>query len=109
MAREGLRIPLRTALHKAAAARERTVQKQLLVQTNGGMSAVESLLDFQPANLYMIVFEESTGAAHSQPETRTPESNSGEETIRHLESELGAAQEHAQAAFEELETSKEEL
>ncbi|MGH9639575.1 MAG: CheR family methyltransferase, partial [Bryobacteraceae bacterium] len=113
MAREGLRIPLRTALHKAATAHDRAVQKQILVQTNGGMSAVdivvEPLLDFQPANLYMIVFEESVNAAHAQSEMRAPESGSDEEIIRHLENELSAAQEHAQAAFEELETSNEEL
>ena len=63
MAREGLRIPLRTALHHAVTTHERAVQKGISVQTNGGMSsidiAVEPLTDFQPANLYMIVFEDA--------------------------------------------------
>jgi two-component system CheB/CheR fusion protein len=117
MAREGLRIPLRTALHHAVTTRERAMQRGISVQTNGGMSsidiAVEPLTDFRPANLYMIVFEDaganpgvSPGPQHG--ETPAPEAGS-EEIIQHLESELRAAQEHAQAAFEELETSNEEL
>ncbi|MGH9692997.1 MAG: PAS domain-containing protein, partial [Bryobacteraceae bacterium] len=117
MAREGLRIPLRTALHHAVTTHKRAVQNGISVQTNGGMSSVditvEPLTEFRPSNLYMVVFEDagvnsgvSPGAQHG--ETPAPDAGS-EEIIQHLESELRAAQEHAQAAFEELETSNEEL
>ena len=112
MAREGLRIPLRTALHKAVTARERVVQKQISVQTNGTVSqvdlAVEPIAEFQSANLYMVVFEDAPPAAgppHPAPATDP----NAEETIRHLEDELRSAREHAQAMFEELESSNEEL
>ncbi len=113
MAREGLRIPLRTILHKAVTSQERAIQRGISVQTNGGMSSVdvsvEPLAEFQSPNLYMIVFEDTgptAGLQHGEAPTREAGS---EEIIRHLESELRAAQEHAQAAFEELETSNEEL
>jgi two-component system CheB/CheR fusion protein len=113
MAREGLRIPLRTALHRAAATHERALQKGISVQTNGKISSVDitvdPVLEFQPPNLYMIVFEETAvgqGPPHGEASAADARS---EEIIRHLQSELKAAQEHAQAAFEELETANEEL
>jgi two-component system CheB/CheR fusion protein len=113
MVKEGLRIPLRTALHHAATTHERAIQKDVSVQTNGGVSSVditvEPLREFQPANLYMIVFEDAVSGRTTQRGEMPPVDASSEEMIRHLESELRAAQEHAQAAFEELETSSEEL
>jgi two-component system, chemotaxis family, CheB/CheR fusion protein len=112
MAREGLRVPLRTALHKAVTTRERVVQKQIAVQTNGGVShidlTVEPIAEFQAANLYMIVFEDVAPSADSATPHHVLDAGS-EETIRHLEGELRSAQEHAQAMFEELESSNEEL
>ena len=116
MAREGLRIPLRTALHRAVTQQERTVQKKLPVQTNGHVSHVDLTVDpitaFAGSHLYMILLEEVApvsplSLAASVPHT-LPDSGS-DEIIRHLESELRSAHENAQAAFEELETANEEL
>ena len=124
MAREGLRIPLRTALHRAVTGRERAVQKQLPVQTNGNVShvdlTVEPIPAFAGAHLYMILLEEVSsisppGLAGSSPGTSGGTSEGqgpdigSDEIIRHLESELRSAQENTQAAFEELETANEEL
>lgn len=113
MARDGLRIPLRTALHKSVSNRERVVQKYVAVQMNEGVNhvdvTVEPLLELKNANLYMILFEESVvGREPEQGEAPASDSNA-EEIIRHLENELRSAQEHAQAMFEELESSNEEL
>jgi two-component system, chemotaxis family, CheB/CheR fusion protein len=112
MAREGLRIPLRTALHKAATTRERVVQKQISVQTNGTVSqvdlTVEPITEFQAANLYMVVFEDAAPSAEAPQAAPAADANA-EETIRHLEDELRSARESAQAMFEELESSNEEL
>ncbi|HET8547388.1 MAG TPA: CheR family methyltransferase, partial [Bryobacteraceae bacterium] len=112
MAREGLRIPLRTVLHKAVTGRERVVQKQISVQTNGTVSqvdlTVEPIAEFQSANLYMVVFEDAVASA-GPPQAAPAADASSEETIRHLEDELRSAREHAQAMFEELESSNEEL
>jgi len=114
MAREGLRIPLRTCLHRAVTARASAHQKQVLVQTDSGVShvdvTVEPLAEFQEADLYMIVLAEAVPVTGPAPSGDQPSSDtSSEDTIRFLESELRAAQEHAQAAHEELETSNEEL
>ena len=112
MAREGLRIPLRTALHKAVTSRERVVQRQISVQTNGTVSqvdlTVEPLAEFQSSNLYMVVFEDAV--PNAGPSQTAPASDANaEQVIRHLEDELRSAREHAQAMFEELESSNEEL
>ena len=113
MARKGIRIPLRTSLHRAVSARERAGQKHVLVQTNAGVSqvdlTVEPLSELHDANLYMIVFEE-VAPASSPREGKAPASDPGsEDTIRYLESELRAAREQAQTAFQELETTNEQL
>ncbi len=113
MAREGMRIPLRTALHRAATARERVVQRLVSVQTNGGISqvdpTVEPIEEFRDANLYMIAFEDASPGESTQQSEAQVQTSSAEETIRHLEDELRSAQEHAQAMFEELESANEEL
>ena len=113
MAREGLRIPLRTALHRAVATRERVVQKQISIQTNGTVSQidliVEPLAEFRSANLYMVIFEEATSGPGSQQAAALAADINAEEAIRHLEDELRSAQEHGQAMFEELESANEEL
>ena len=132
MAREGLRIPLRTALHRAVSGRERAIQKYVPVQTNGHVSHVDLTVDpltaFSGAHLYMVLLEEvaslsppmlagsSAGTSAGTPEAIPgaipggggPDAGS-DEIIRHLEEELRSAQENTQAAFEELETANEEL
>jgi len=113
MACEGIRIPLRTSLHRAVSAHEHAVQNQVSNQINGEVSridiTVERLTEFRDANLYMIVFEEVTPSSNPQPGESPAFAAGSEEIIQRLESELRSAQEHAQAAFEELETSNEEL
>ncbi len=113
MAREGLRIPLRTVLHKAATAGERVSQKQISVQRNGGFRqvdlTVEPITEFNTAKLYMVVFEDAVSSSTPQ-QVAPPADDAGlEKTFRHLEDELRSAQENAQTMFEELESSNEEL
>ena len=117
MAREGLQIPLRMALHRAAATHKPAVEKNISVRTSAGISSVdvtvEPLADLSPPNLYMIAFEETAignGSPPGLPPTEVTGLNArSEETIRQLESELRAARELAQATFEEFETTNEEL
>ena len=114
MAREGLRIPLRTALHKAMTTRERVVQRQVSLQTEAGAPTyidltIEPIPEFQAANLYMIVFEDVLALKESQHPAEQSFDPKAEETIRHLEAELRVAQESSQAVLEELESSNEEL
>ena len=94
-------------------ARARAEQKQVSVQTDGGVShvdlIVEPLAEFRDAELYLIVLAEAVSVSSPAPSGEPASSTGAEDTIRYLESELRAAQEHAQAAYEELETSNEEL
>jgi two-component system CheB/CheR fusion protein len=108
MAREGLRIPLRNALHRAATTRAR-VETSLSVPGETArhvVIVVEPLVEFRDANLYMVTFEESASGPSNAMNTAD---SSAEETIRHLEVELRSAQENSQATLEELETTNEEL
>ena len=105
MARESLRIPLRGALHRAASSHEQ-VQASVSLATVDVTISVEPLHEFRDANLYMITFEEKASTPSQAVQTSGADA---EETIRHLESELRAAQENSQATLEELETTNEEL
>jgi two-component system CheB/CheR fusion protein len=112
MAREGLRIPLRTALHKAVTSHAQVVQKGISIRADGvGRSidlTVEPIPELPDDSLYMIAFEDAQ-TPRATTTTAVPFDASAGETIRHLESELRAMQERAQAMFEELESSNEEL
>jgi two-component system CheB/CheR fusion protein len=93
---------------------ERVVQKQVRIKTEAGRPihinlTVEPIAEFQAANLYMIVFEDVLPAKHTADGAKLSFDPQAEETIRHLEAELRAAQAHSQAVFEELESSNEEL
>ena len=113
MAPEGLRVPLRTALHRAVNTRERAVQKHIPMPANGGSGyvdiAVEPVLELANVNLFMVVFEDSTVEREPVDGPAPAPAAGSEEIIRHLEADLRAAQEHAQAMYEELESSNEEL
>lgn len=111
MAREDLRIPLRTSLHRAATSHQRVVQKRVSIKINGGTSQVdltiEPLREFEAVNLYIVILED---VARIKRNRHAPASKAdSDEIIRSLESELRLAQENAQAAYEELETSNEEM
>ncbi|MFN0105218.1 MAG: PAS domain S-box protein [Bryobacteraceae bacterium] len=109
--REGLRIPLHTALHRASNARECVIQRNLPVQMDGGMSRVDLIVEpipeFPNENLYMISFENSTPA--SGPALNDAPDAGSEDTIRRLETELRAAHQNSQAMYEEIRDSNEDL
>lgn len=112
IAREGLRIPLRTALHRAVTTHERVAEKQISIQTNGSVIdvdlSVEPLAEF-PNSLYIVVLDPIAPVQRErQDKTETRDSNA-DATIQYLEAELRSSEERAQAMFEELETSNEEL
>jgi two-component system CheB/CheR fusion protein len=113
MARKGLRLDLRTALHKAVSARETVVHENVQVQTGDQVQHLNVIvrplteLDDDPA-LYLVVFQEL-----APPAAPASDGASGrvldEEQIAQLEGELRATKEHLQATVEEVETSNEEL
>ncbi|HEX2223882.1 MAG TPA: chemotaxis protein CheB, partial [Thermoanaerobaculia bacterium] len=120
MARKGLKLDLRTALHKAANTRAPVVQEDVRFEVDG--QALRLDLNVRPmpelgedAGLFMVVFQE-------QPLSRTLRADAAGagagadavseaqgEIIRRLEIDLRSTKDHLQATLEELESSNEEL
>lgn len=115
MARKGLRLDLRTAIHKAVKTRETVVHEGVPVATNGEVQRINLIvrplaeLDAEPS-LYMVVFQEAgTQVAHDRVAHDAAARSSDDQIVQQLESELRATKEHLQATVEEVETSNEEL
>src|SRR5262249_18920907 len=115
MARRGLRLDLRAALHKAASSSQPAIQNNVAVGTNGGRQAIDLIV--QPVqreagqeSLYLIVFQD-IGAL--KPTAENGLSGVGEDVenvnLRQLEAELRATKERLQTTTEELESANEEL
>ena len=120
MAREGLRIDLITALHKAISGKEIVRRPGLRVKTNGDFTTVD--LTIRPvtagtaatldAPLYMVILEE---APPPDPQIINQSSVSGNQTsdadarIAALKQELQATEENLQTSNEELKSSNEEM
>jgi two-component system CheB/CheR fusion protein len=115
MARQGLRIDLRTALHKAVKTREAVVHEGVVVETNGDVQTINLVvrplgdLGHDPG-LFLIVFQDLGPPRPREPGARDKaRSPSGDQVVQQLESELRSTKEHLQATIEEVETSNEEL
>lgn len=120
LARAGLRLDLRAALHNAIQGGARMVQTNVTLMTEDGRQDVA--LSVQPLRhigtpdqLYMVVFQE-VGGVRPVPEPHTIEHGEDDigtdpaaATIRSLEIELRIARERLQTTTEELESSTEEL
>jgi two-component system, chemotaxis family, CheB/CheR fusion protein len=111
MARKGLRLDLRTALHKAVRTGEVVTHEGVEVPTAGEVQhinvIVRPLRDIEEdSGLYLIVFQElGRAAVHLAAPGHTVE----DDRIVQLESELRMTKEHLQATVEEVETANEEL
>lgn len=116
MARSGLRIDLRAALHRATTSGRPVAHSKIVVGTNGGRQEID--LTIQPLRygpprdpLYMIVFQDIGEIRPTSEETeQLPVEEDSEGTnLRQLEAELRTTKERLQATTEELESSNEEL
>jgi len=116
MARPGLRLDLRTAIHKTVRTGETVVHQNVLVETNGEVQRINLLV--RPvtelgadAGLFLVVFQEvgppenREDAAAGSAAARTTDDS----VVQQLESELRTTKDHLQATVEEVETSNEEL
>ncbi len=115
MARRGLRLDLRTAVHRAMSRGENVVQRKLTVGTNGGRLTLD--LYVQPLRqgngadaLYMVVFQD-LGEIKPGPDGEAVEPAEAMESanVRQLETELKTTKERLQTTTEELESANEEL
>ncbi|HVG09721.1 MAG TPA: chemotaxis protein CheB [Thermoanaerobaculia bacterium] len=112
MVRPGLRLDLRTALHKAISTRAPVAHEAVPYEADGQAQRVN--LSVRPMHelgedqgLYMVVFQDVTEPGPGpQVDPDAPQSMA---RIQRLESELHSTKDHLHATLEELESSNEEL
>ena len=115
MARKGLRLDLRTAIHKAVKTGEVAIHEKVTVEMNGDTQQINLVvrplaeLHHDPG-LYLVVFQE-IGLPRSREEALKEGAapDLGDRVVQQLENELRTTKEHLQASLEEVETSNEEL
>ncbi|MDX1520083.1 MAG: CheR family methyltransferase, partial [Anaerolineae bacterium] len=115
MAREGLRIPLTTAIRKVITQKQAIAQENIRVETNGVAQLIT--LRVRPVQwpaamqgLILVIFENATPAQPLEASDTPTEAGDGRQAgIAELELELKSTKEYLQTTIEELETSNEEL
>jgi two-component system CheB/CheR fusion protein len=114
MAREGLRLPLNTALRRARSAEEPVRYRGIEVKTNGEWQTidltvmpVEGITDMR--GLFLVSFEDVTPEERDETGEASETAGDKDSRVRQLEQELRAKEERLQTTIEELETSNEEL
>ncbi|MDG4882902.1 CheR family methyltransferase [Mesorhizobium sp. WSM4884] len=115
MARRGLRMDLRAALHKAVSTGQAAVQNKISIGTNGGRQTISLAVQPLPPDgssdpLYMLVFRDVGSIkpeAEDEPVHTTDDVESA--NVSQLEKELRETRERLQITTEELESSNEEL
>jgi two-component system, chemotaxis family, CheB/CheR fusion protein len=111
MARKGLRLDLRAALHRARESAETTTLENIPVQVNGGSQLIR--LTVVPVTeggetLYIVLFSDVGQATHGEKPARAGD-EAEDSTIQQLERELQTTKERLQSTIEEFDTSSEEL
>jgi two-component system CheB/CheR fusion protein len=114
MAREGLRLELSAAVHKALTQQTPVRYDGLQVKANGETSSVNLVV--RPVakpeaarGLLLVIFEDVPSAALPAEAAGAPGDGGQAQRVTMLERELRAKQEYLQAIIEELETANEEL
>ncbi|MDX8481699.1 CheR family methyltransferase [Mesorhizobium sp. VK24D] len=115
MARRGLRMDLRAALHKAVGTGQTAIQNKITIGTNGGRQTISLAVQPLPSDgssdpLYMLVFRDIGGI---KPEIEDEQVHTTDDVesanVSQLEKELKETRERLQITTEELESSNEEL
>jgi two-component system CheB/CheR fusion protein len=109
LAREGLRVPLASALHQAAAAKEAVTYKGVQVKTHGERQILNLSVKLLPETggipaLMLVQFHEVEPNLEPAAPAMTEAGR-----VAELEQELQALREYLQATIEELEAANEEL
>jgi two-component system, chemotaxis family, CheB/CheR fusion protein len=115
MARRGLRMDLRAAVHKAVSTGQVSVQNEISIGTNGGRQTISLFVQPIPREdasdpVLMVVFRDIGGI---KPEEETEPIHTTDDVesanVSQLEKELRETRERLQITTEELESSNEEL
>jgi two-component system CheB/CheR fusion protein len=114
MAREGLKLELRTAIRASAEGGTPTLNKEIQVKTNGGFTpvnlSVRSLASYENSqNLLLISFQETVNPKTVNPGQKRIAPPAERGRIEELERDLTYLKESYQATLEEQQTSNEEL
>lgn len=114
MAREEIRLELRTALRKAVARGKDTTVDRLQIKTDGGFRTVtleiRHIAQHEPMpGLLMVVFRELPLPKGQKPGNAPPPSRKMSRHVAELEHELRSTKEKLQIIIEELETANQEL
>ncbi len=115
MAREGIRIEVRTGLRRAVTQKKDVVYEGLQVKSNGGFKSVNIEIKYiaKPEHLeglILVVFHEAAAPPAEKASKETLRSREkASERLSAMEYELKSTREHLQSTIEELETSNEEL
>ncbi len=113
MARKGLRLDLRAALHRARETGEIVTRERISVQINGGSQLIR--LTVQPVTdagetLYLVIFGDMGEISHhGEPNANADKELDNDNTVQQLERELQLTRERLQTTVEEFDTSSEEL
>ena len=114
MARPGLRLELRTTVHRAVNSGQVAVQRNISIGTNGGRQPID--LFVHPLHhgsvedrLYMVVFQDVGTVKTAEAEVPDGPADVATANLYQLETELRATRERLQTTTEELESSNEEL
>jgi two-component system CheB/CheR fusion protein len=110
MARRGLKLELRGALHRAASTGERVEKPGVSVVSNDGLRTICVIVEpifADGASGYLILFQAEADSESSRAATSAP---SGEDArVDALETELRSTKDALQSTVEELESSNAEL
>ncbi len=114
MARKGLRLDVRTALHKAVSSRVEVVHENVAFELDGQTLRVNVIARPMPelgedSGLFMVVFQDLVAFGEPDAEAEAGAPTGDDPMVRRLEAELRATRDHLQATMEELESSNEEL
>jgi two-component system CheB/CheR fusion protein len=115
MARRGLRMELRAAVHKAVSTGQVSVQNDIGIGTNGGRQIISLVVQpIRPVGAsdpaYMVVFRDIGGIRPDGDVTIDHTTDDVESVnVSQLEKELRETRERLQITTEELESSNEEL
>ncbi|MRR37301.1 SAM-dependent methyltransferase, partial [bacterium] len=114
MAREGMKVQVRAALHRAVAKLEDVVMKNLQIKNNGGVQPTD--VTVRPIHtseadqkLFIVVFAEVERAKIESQKGKGPAPKGQLARATELERELYYTRENLQATIEELQASNEEL
>ena len=115
LAREGLRLELRTALYQASQQRANVEARDLKVATVEGLKTVNLSVrpvlrgDDAAKGFLLVLFEEADHAEESRAESELTQIAAVEPTARRLEDELSQARKQLRATVEQYEIQQEEL